>query len=518
MDLYFARHDGQAVTCDDFWQAMYDGNEGHPGLSDLNALKVWYSQAGTPEVTVTPTYDAASKTLTLKAVQRTPPTAGQSEKKPVLVPIAVGLVGPSGSDLPLTLADSNPQLAPGTTTAVLRMTSAEQSWTFTDVPAGAVPSILRNFSAPVRLAIVGQSDADLAFLFKNDSDPFNRWEAGQRLGRNALLSLYDVALKAVTGIDDSHAAVHAAVVQTMDAAAGSSVSSLSTAFSALLADATLDGAFVARAISLPAETEIIDALAASASHGHADPVVVHEVREYLVRALASSLRTQLEGVIKRVDAEIAAAEGVSGGYSPDFASVARRALRNKSLVYLAALAEPSILAGIAARFNTASNMTDSVATLIALIDQPADCKERVAALDAFYQTWKDEPLVLLKWLGLQAGSCDPGNTATVKALMSHPSFAITNPNACYSLFGAYSANSVPAFHSSDGSGYAFLTDVVRQLDAVNPQVAARIVSAFARYRSYDTKRQALMRDQLQSLAAGKLSENVGEIVTRSLAA
>ena len=304
----------------------------------------------------------------------------------------------------------------------------------------------------------------------------------------------------------------ATVDAALTSAAAAPVAALAKAFSNLLSDATLDGAFLARAISLPAETEITDALAASKAHGWANPLVVHLVRDYVVTSLAGALRPQLTSVIAKADADIAAAEAVSGGYSPDFASVARRAIRNKALGYLSCLSDAGVISDIAKRHAAASNMTDSVATLAALVDNPS--AERAAALAGFYEKWQAEPLVLLKWLGLQSGSSASNNTAVVKALMGHPAFSMTNPNACYSLFGPFC--STPAFHAIDGSGYAFLASVVQQLDGINGQVGSRIVSAFAKYRSYDPARQALIRAQLEVLAGSCKSENVLEIVARSL--
>jgi aminopeptidase N len=530
MDLYFDRHDGHAVTCDDFFQAMYDANAGTPGREDLHALRVWYGQAGTPELTVTPVYDAAARTLTLTASQRTPATAGQATKSPVLIPIAVGLVGPDGADLPLTVRGQATAIAAGTmstsTTAILRLTTAEASWVFEDVPAGTVPSILRNFSAPVRLRVVGQTDADLSFLFARDSDPFNRWEAGQTLGRRALLALYGTALAAAAqAASSAGSAPLADVVAAALDAAGGVPPSLAAAYASVLADPTLDGAFVARAVTLPAETEVVDALVAAGST--ADPLVVHLTREYAVRGLARALRPQLEAAVAKADAAIAAdsagaGAGAGGHFSTAFPAVARRALRNRALLMLASLRDPAVVADLAARHAAATNMTDSIATLAALVDQPAaGTPERAAALAAFYETWREEPLVLLKWLTLQACACEAGTTEAVRALMAHPAFSITNPNACYSLLGAYAANAVPAFHALDGSGYRFLAGVVREVDAVNPQVAARLVGAFTKYRSYDAHRQALMRKELEGLSAGvdggaPLSENVGEIVARCL--
>jgi len=497
MDLYFKRHDGSAVSCDDFWAAMHDANEGHAGQAALPALKRWYSQAGTPELTVTPTYDSAARTLTLACVQRTPPTPGQSDKQPVLVPIAVGLVGADGRDLPLTVDGR----AEPSTTAVLCLTQEAQAFVFSDVPAGAVPSVLRDFSAPVRLTVVGQTDAHLTHLLANDSDAFNRYEAGQVLGRNALLAFYDVAL------------AQAAERKPMQGLA--LPASLVEAFRSLLGDAALDGAIVARSIALPAEVELVDALAAR-SVG-VDPVVVHRVRAWAVASLAARLRPQLEAAMARAEAEIKAAEAATG-FSPDFKSAARRALRNRCLHMLSCIEEPEAAAAapglVLERFRAATNMTDEVAALGALVELPGAAREE--ALAAFAAKFADEPLVMLKWLALQAGSPASSSVAGMRALMTHASFAITNPNCCYSLFGPFS--STPAFHAADGSGYAFLGEVVRQLDAVNPQVAARIVSAFSKLGQYDATRRAMMLKELESLAThAGLSENVGEIVSRSIA-
>ena len=522
MDLYFDRHDGQAVTCDDFWQAMFDANTANAGVGALHALKAWYGQAGTPELSVSTHYDAGAQTLRLDCAQRTPLPAGAppgATTVPVLIPIAVGILGADGRDLPLTLACGG--CAPGASSALLPLTAAAGSWTFTGVPPGAVPSILRSFSAPVRLAIAGQSDAQLAFLLAHDSDPFNRWEAGQRLARAALLRLYDAGLAAVEAAGAAGGDV-AAIVQASLAREGGppAVATLAAAFAALLGDGSLDGAFTARAISLPAEAELVDALAASPAHGCAQPLVVAAARAFLVEGLARALRPQLEGAIARADAEIAAGEARSGGYSPEAPAVARRALRNKALGYLACLRGPgeAPLAELARRHAAASNMTDSIATLAALMEAPPGAAEREAALAAFADRWRQEPLVLLKWLALQAGASEPGAAEAVRALQAHPAFAISNPNACYALFGAYAAGATRAFHAADGSGYAFLAGVVLTLDAINPTVASRIASAFTKYRSLDPLRQGLIRAQLQRLAEAKLSENVGEIVARSLAA
>lgn len=495
MDLYFKRHDGSAVTCDDFWQAMHDANQDQPiGQKALQSLKKWYSQAGTPELTVTPSYNAENKSLTLACKQTTPASPGQPTKVPVLIPIAVGLVGTDGKDLPLTL---NGVTEPSTT-AMLLFTEAEQSFVFTNVPSGAVPSILRNFSAPVRLTVVGQSDHDLTHLLAHDSDSFNRFEAGQVLARNTLLALYDAALAAGGSTN------------------GLSVpSSLIGALKNVLTDTSLDGSFIARSISLPQEIELVDAIANRKGGLGADPVLVRSVRDLSVNAIATALQAELEAAISSADAAIAEAEVISGGYSPDFKSVARRALKNKAIAYLSTLKKPTITTSILARFKAAKNMTDQIASLAALIDLPG--AERDEALSSFAEEFKDEPLVLLKWFSLQAMASGTRTTEIVKKLKAHPSFVITTPNFCYSLFGAFSS-STESFHNIDGSGYKFLAEVVVELDAINPQVASRIVSAFAKLGQYDSARRALIRKELENIAAHKISENVGEIVSRSLAA
>ena len=495
MDLYFKRHDGEAVSCEHFWQAMHDANPAHPRQHTLHTLRRWYEQAGTPELTVTPSYDAAARTLTLVCSQRTPPTAGQASKVPVLIPIALGLVGADGKDLPLVIDG----VAETSTTAVLCLVEERRSFVVSGVPAGAVPSVLRGFSAPVRLTVTAQTDNDLAHLLAHDSDAFNRYEAGQVLARNALLALYDAASCSTAQPATAGLALPAALV---------------AAFRSVLSDASLDGAIMARTISLPAEVELVDAIANRVGGLGADPVLIHEVRDFAVRALATQLRPLLEATIARVDCEILEAELASGGFSPDFVSAARRALRNKCFAYIAALAGPAEAAASLTRFHNATNQTDKIAALAALIDVPG--AERNEALAAFAAEFADEPLVLLKWFALQAAASGAGTTEAVRGLMGHASFDITNPNCCYSLFGPFS--STPAFHAANGSGYAFLASVVRQLDAVNPQVGARIVAAFSKLGQYDARRRKLMHVELTGLAAHKgLSENVAEIVARSLA-
>lgn len=514
MDLYFKRHDGQAVTCDDFWQAMADANADHPARGDMDSLKLWYGQAGTPTLSVKPVYNVADKTLTLHCSQSTSPTPGQPSKVPVLIPIAVGILGPDGKDLPLALQGGD--IPAGATTTVLRLTAAEASFTFTGVPEGSVPSVLRDFSAPVRCTVEGQGEAELSFLLANDSDPFNRFEAGQKLGRGVLLSMYATAAAAVTAAAEAAPGglpsvdVEAVVTAALTAAGGVKPS-LATALAAVLFDATLDGAFVARTIGLPAESELQDAL--TGTPGGVDPVTLSATRAYAIRSLAQAMQPQLEAAIARAEAALA-----GKAYSPDPESVALRTLRNRCLFYLTSIPGAAAAPLAASRFASATSMTDYVASLACLVEMSPETPERAEALDAFYKRFADEPLVLLKWLQLQAGASCAGNTATVTALMSHPAFTLTNPNACYSLFLPFASGSSSSFHAADGSGYTFLADAVRKVDAVNPQVASRIVSAFLRYKIFDPLRAGLMKGKLEELAAGELSDNVREIVMKSLAA
>eukprot|EP00898_Chlorokybus_atmophyticus_P001949 jgi/Chlat1/2755/Chrsp187S02941 len=477
MDLYFERHDGQAVTCDDFRAAMADAN----GV-DLEHFKLWYSQAGTPELTVTTSYDADKQTYTLQAV---PPTAGQPSKLPMLVPFAVGLLGPDGADMPLTALVDNQtgervslQGKDGSspTTTVLRVDKAEQTFTFADVQSKPVPSFLRNFSAPINLK-VDLSDDELIFLASNDSD---QWEAGQRLARKVMLALLDKQSAGEQMVLDS---------------------SFVNAYRSLLGIQSLDKAFVSTAMVLPSVTEISEMLPV------ADPVAIHSVRKFVVKTLAKELRSELRQTVE--------ANSSDEAYKPDTLSKARRSLKNTAFGYLASLNEPEITNLACKAFRTATNMTDEIAALasVAMNDTP----ERDQVLDEFYQKWQKDMLVVNKWLGLQASSDIPGNVMRVKALMNHPAFDIRNPNKVYSLIGGFCASPVN-FHAEDGSGYEFLADVVLQLDSLNGQVASRMVSAFTRWRKYGPKRQEQMKAQLQRIMGKQgLTDNVYEIVSKSLA-
>ncbi len=492
MDLYFERHDGAAVTCDDFLAAMADANGG----VDLSGLAAWYGQAGTPALTASGAHDAAAQTYTLRLAQATPPTPGQAEKRPVLIPVRAALFGAGGAQLPLRLRGSGELGAE----AVLRLEGAEGEFVFEGVAERPVPSLLRGFSAPVKLAVEGQSDADLLFLLAHDTDAFNRYEAGQTLARQLLLRLYAAAAagpSAAPGVVD-----RGGLGARLDAAGGLP-DALVAAFRALLADASVDGQYKAFAITLPQLSELVDAIPG------VDPTLLHDVRERVAAQLAAALRPELEAAV--------AANGDAPGAPYEFtaAACARRALKNKALTALAALGDAALAEDLLARFRAAANMTDEMAALAAL--DRAGGAPREAALAEFYAKWRDDPLVLLKWLALTAGSDAPGNLAAVAALADgHEAVNLKNPNTCYSLFGGF-ARSPANFHAADGSGYAWLADKVLLLDGINRQVAARVVGAFAPWRRYDAHRRELMRAQLQRIAdAPGLSENVFEIASKSL--
>jgi len=471
MDLYFQRFDGHAVTTDDFVQAMQDAS----GV-DLTQFKRWYDQAGTPVVEVSGTYDANTKRYAMTVKQSCPPTREQSEKLPFHIPFAVGLVGPDGRDVPLQL-DGESQAR--TTTRVLSLKSPEERFAFIDVPAKPVPSLLRGFSAPVILKYA-YTNAELTHLLGHDSDAFNRWEAGQRLALEILLR----------GIADSQRGKEPAFPDSFVAV-----------FSRVLSDGLGDPAFAAEALSLPSEGYIAEQMEV------VDPDAIHAVRVRLRQHLARSLRKQLQDTYSF--------SHVTGPYSPDAKSAARRALRNLCLGYLTELDDPQTRSLTTRQFDGAGNMTDAMAALSSLAN--CDCPERRVALDRFYAKWKAEPLVVDKWLGVQATSRLPGTLAEVIRLMSHEAFNIRNPNKVYALIGGFRSNQV-RFHAAGGAGYRFLADQVIALDALNPTVAARMARGFDRWRKFDAARQAHAKTALERIRdTTGLSTDTFEVVSRALA-
>lgn len=469
MDLYFDRHDGQAVECDDFRRAMGDANG-----RDLAQFERWYSQAGTPVLRFEARWDEASHTYTMRFSQSCPPTPGQPEKLPFHIPVAVGLLDAEGRDMHLVV-DGVDHGA----TAMLELTQAEQTFVFTDVKTEPVPSVLRDFSAPVILQHA-YSDAELLHLFSHDSDPVNRWEAGQRLAMGRLLKLTgEAAIGRPLGLDDTFI----------------------DAMRKILVDDTLDPAFREQALLLPSETMIAEQLDV------VEPQAVHAARQFVRSEIGTRLREELLAQYE--------ANRTPGAYSPDAASAGKRALKNLALSYLNAAPDAESIALAQRQFDEAGNMTDRAAALSALIH--TGVPEAAESLAAFYREFEHEALVVDKWFTMQA-TAPATDVGAVRALMRHPAFTLRNPNRARSLVSAFCASNPVQFHAPDGSGYAFWAEQVMALDALNPQVAARLARAMDRWRRYAPELQALMQAALQQVAGqGKLSNDVREVVGKALA-
>lgn len=472
-DLYFSRHDGQAATVDDFVKAMEDAT----GV-DLTRFKLWYSQAGTPELAVARSHDPKAGTYTLTFRQSCPPTPGQPEKKPFHIPVAVGLIGRDGQELPLALEGTKGGGNEGTT-AILELKAPEETFVFSGIAEEPVPSILRHFSAPVKVK-ADLSEQERLFLMANDPDEFNRWDAGQQLGVRIILNL----------VKDAHNGLPLRLDQAFAAA-----------FGKILTSALDDKAFQATVLTLPSEAYLADFMQVI------DPSAIHETRSFVQKTLARSLKEEFHAAYYT--------NQDTGPYRTDQASIGRRSLKNVCLAYLMELDDPGVMKLCVDQFRTAGNMTDRIAALAALAN--SDGPERREALEAFYREWKDDPLVVDKWLTLQALSRLPDTLATVQALTRHPAFTIKNPNKVRSLINAFAANAV-RFHDTSGAGYAFIADQVLLLDPLNPQIAARLASAFTLWKRYDELRKTLMKAQLERiLRTPGLSRDVHEITAKSLA-
>ncbi|VXC10403.1 aminopeptidase N [Pseudomonas sp. 8BK] len=475
-DLYFERHDGQAVTCDDFIRAMEEAN----GI-DLSQFKRWYSQAGTPRLEVSESYDAAANSYRLHFRQSCPATPGQAEKQPFVIPVELALLDAQGVELPLQLVGED---SAGGLSRVLQVTEAEQAFTFVNLAEKPLPSLLRGFSAPIKLSFPYSRD-QLMFLMQHDSDGFNRWEAGQQLSVQVLQEL----------IGQHQRGEPLALDQR-----------LVEACRTLLADESLDQAMVAEMLSLPGEaylTEISEV---------ADVEAIHAAREFARKQLSDALfdllwqRYQRNREVSRSSAYVAEAE-----------HFARRSLQNISLSYLMLSGKAEVLAACSEQFENADNMTERLAALAVLVNSPFEA-EKAVALASFADFFKDNPLVMDQWFSVQAACALPGALQRVQQLMQHPAFTLKNPNKVRALIGAFAGQNLLGFHQADGSGYRFLADQVITLNALNPQIASRLLAPLTRWAKYGSARQAQMKAQLQRiLASGELSSDVYEVVSKSLA-
>lgn len=468
-DLYFQRHDGQAVTCEDFVKAMEDAN----GV-ELQQFRRWYSQAGTPTLTVTQEYDAGNGQLQLTIRQTTPPTPNQPVKQPLHIPVKIGLLHADGNAAPIHYQG---QVADELT---LSLTEAEQSFVFDNLPQAPVVSLLRGFSAPVLLKMQRSLD-ELAFLLRHDSDPFNRWEAGQQLACQVIFQLIE---------DIQQQRPLSLPVVMLDA------------FRDLLADSGDDLSYAALLLSLPEESYLSGLMSVI------DVDAIHQARQFVRKTLANELAGEFSALYRQHHRD------ESGCFTSQ--AIGRRRIKNVCLGYLAALEQSEQQQLLQQQFDSAGNMTDQMAALTAIVNSQHPGKAE--ALERFYRQWQDHALVIDKWFAIQSSSFMPGTFATVQALMQHPAFDIKTPNRVRSVIAAFSQSNPVHFHARSGEGYRFLADQVLVLNDLNPQIASRMVAALAQWRRYDEQRQQLMRGELQRIVASdNLSKDVYEIASKSLA-
>lgn len=460
-DLYFNRFDGHAVTTDDFVAALQEAS----GV-DLTQFKLWYTQSGTPEVTVLEEYNPQQKTYTLRLSQFTPDTPGQTNKQPLHIPVSLGLLDENGNDMHIN-------------NKVLSLTKSEQEFVFDEIATKPHLSIFRDFSAPVKVKRE-VSDEDLAFLLSKDSDNFNRWFAAQQLYMNILLRLIaDVQQK-------KELVLPALLLET---------------FADVLLDPELNISLKAELLTLPSSQLIIDTMEV------ADPDAIYAAKRFVITSLAQKLNKELHSMYETYY--------IPGPFEYNSQSAAKRACRNIILGYMTSNKTPDGIALANEQYNKANNMTDTLAALSCLAS--INCNQRIEALIDFYDTWKSNPLVVNKWLAIQATADLDDTLGEVEALMRHEAFDIKNPNKVYALVGGFCMSNPIKFHAADGRGYKFLADVVLKLNSLNPQVASRMLIPLTQWKNFDKNRQDLMcRELLKIKQADNLSSDVREIVTKAL--
>jgi aminopeptidase N len=458
-DLYFERYDGQAVTCDDFRHTIADANN-----RDLTQFERWYSQAGTPRVSLSSSYDSAAQRLTLHCTQSCQPTPGQDNKLPFHIPMLTALFDKSGNEI--------------SAERVLEITDAQQEFVFEDVTSEPVVSALRKFSAPVNIDF-DQSDSDLQILMSYDTDTFNRWEAGQRFATRVIFQVMD------------------------DLAEGRAVTPNTTFIDSVhqvATDKSLSPGMKSYLLALPGHAAL------SAQLEVVDPELLHNARKVVRLAIANALCDEFSAMYQALTSE--------ENYRPSQQQIGRRRLRNTCLSYLSIASNVDGAELCASQYSTASNMTDSIAAVSCLAN--LDVSQRQTVLSDFFEKWQHQELVVDKWFAVQASSTAPDTLARVVSLKGHQSFDIRNPNKVRSLIRVFAANPVH-FHSADGEGYRFVADCVLELDKLNPQIAARIAGSFAQWHRYEPSRSALMKQQLQRISEqNELSPDTFEIVKLSL--
>ena len=467
MQLYFERHDGSAATCDDFVQSMEDASN-----VDLSQFRRWYSQSGTPVVSVRDDYNPATEQYTLTISQRTPPTAEQPEKLPLHIPFDIELYDNEGKAIPLQ-KDGHP------VHSVLNVTQAEQTFVFDNVWFQPVPSLLREFSAPVKLEYKW-SDQQLTFLMRHASNDFSRWDAAQ-----SLLATY----------------IRLNVARHQQGQPLSLPVHVADAFRAILLDETIDPALAAEILTLPSATEMAELF------DIIDPIAISAVREALTRTLATELADEALAVYNanKLDA-----------YRVEHADIGKRSLRNTCLRYLAFGDAQLADKLVSSQYQQADNMTDALAALSAAVAAQLPCRD--ALMKAYDDKWHQDGLVMDKWFILQATSPAENVLETVRGLLKHRSFTISNPNRVRSLIGAFAGSNPAAFHAADGSGYRFMVEMLTELNSRNPQVASRLIEPLIRLKRYDEKRQALMRAALEELKGlENLSGDLYEKIAKALA-
>jgi aminopeptidase N len=467
-DLYFERYDGQAVTCDDFVNAMEAANS-----VDLSQFRLWYSQAGTPVLTVQQSYLPSTQTLTLTISQHCPPTPGQAVKQPLHIPIIAGLMNKDGSVATCKLQDSQSD------EVLLQLTQAEQSFTFEDLKEQPVISILRGFSAPVKL-VMNRTLEELAFLLSHDSDTFNRWEAGQQLAAQIIYGLIsDVQNGRELHIDPI----------------------IVTAFKRVMEQSWDDLSYFSLLLSLPSETYLAEQMPI------VDVDAIHTAREFVVLALAEQLESRFRTLYRNN------CKDESGLFNSG--AIGRRRIKNICLGYLGRLEQQDVQQWAKLQFDSAKNMTDQMAALAVIVNSSHPAKQQ--CLDSFYRQWQAEALVIDKWFALQASSHNPDTFAVVQALMQHPAFDLKTPNRVRALIGAFSQANPLHFHAANGQGYQFLGTQIIALNTLNPQVASRMLSPLTSWRRYDAGRQALMKAQLERIMTTEsISRDVYEVASKSL--